>query len=94
MKIHYPVLLNDSIDGLNIDPDGIYVDATFGRGGHSKEILNRLGPTGNLVAIDRDPDAVKYASFINDSRLQICHDKFSNLSSILKKFLIIGSIFQ
>jgi 16S rRNA (cytosine1402-N4)-methyltransferase len=77
--------MKEAVDGLNIIPNGIYVDATFGRGGHSKEILNRLGPTGHLVAIDRDPDAVKHAAFINDPRLQVHHAKFSSLPFILKQ---------
>ncbi len=85
MSEHLPVLLKEAVDGLNILPNGIYVDATFGRGGHSKEILNRLGPSGHLVAIDRDPDAVKYAVHINDSRLQVHHAKFSSLPFILEK---------
>ena len=77
--------MKEAVDELNIVPDGIYVDATFGRGGHSKEILNRLGPAGHLVAIDRDPDAIKQASILNDSRLHVHHAKFSTLPKILKQ---------
>jgi 16S rRNA (cytosine1402-N4)-methyltransferase len=58
MEYHNPVLLHQSIDGLNIKPDGIYVDVTFGGGGHSKEILKRLGPNGKLFAFDQDEDAL------------------------------------
>src|SRR4051812_26920518 len=56
---HVPVLLHEAIDGLNIQPGGIYVDCTFGGGGHSREILNRLNPQGKLVAFDQDADARK-----------------------------------
>ena len=56
---HVPVLLRESIDGLDIQPDGIYVDVTFGGGGHSREILSRLGPKGRLFSFDQDADAEK-----------------------------------
>lgn len=56
---HVPVLLKESVDGLSIKPDGIYVDVTFGGGGHSKEILSRLGPHGHLFSFDQDADAEK-----------------------------------
>ncbi len=82
---HLPVLMKEAVDELKIVPNGVYVDATFGRGGHSKEILNRLGPSGHLLAIDRDPDAIKQAAFINDARLQVHHAKFSTLPNILKQ---------
>ncbi len=54
MEYHNPVLLKETVDGLNINPDGVYVDVTFGGGGHSKEILSRLGPKGKLFAFDQD----------------------------------------
>ena len=57
MEYHNPVLLNETVDGLNIKPDGIYVDVTFGGGGHSKEILKRLGLNGKLFGFDQDEDA-------------------------------------
>ena len=56
---HTPALLNETIEGLNLKADGIYVDVTFGGGGHSKEILNQLGPKGKLIAFDQDLDALK-----------------------------------
>ena len=56
---HTPALLNETVDGLNIQPDGIYVDVTFGGGGHSKEIIKRLGPKGKLFGFDQDLDAIK-----------------------------------
>ncbi len=82
---HVPVLLKESIDGLNIKPEGIYLDCTFGRGGHSKEILKKLNNKGILLAIDQDKDAVDAASAIKDKRFQIWHGKFSSLGEILKK---------
>ena len=61
MEYHNPVLLKETVDGLNIKPDGIYVDVTFGGGGHSREILSRLGPEGRLFAFDQDEDALANA---------------------------------
>jgi 16S rRNA (cytosine1402-N4)-methyltransferase len=81
MDYHNPVLLKDSVDGLNIRPDGIYVDVTFGGGGHSKEILSRLGPNGKLFAFDQDEDAQKNA--IPDDRFQLIHENFR----FIKRFL-------
>lgn len=63
---HIPVLLNESVDGMNIQPGGIYVDATFGGGGHSKEILSRLDSTAHLYSFDQDEDAEK--NIVSDSR--------------------------
>ena len=63
---HIPVLLRESVDGLDIQPDGVYVDVTFGGGGHSKEILSRLGAKGHLYSFDQDADAEK--NIVNDDR--------------------------
>lgn len=79
---HNPVLLKESIDGLNIKPDGIYVDVTFGGGGHSKEILNRLGENGKLIAFDQDIDAE--ANILNDTRLLFVKANFRFLKNFLK----------
>ena len=65
---HVPVLLSEALDALQIDSAGTYVDATFGRGGHSRAILSRLGPHGRLLAFDRDPAAVAAAQCIGDAR--------------------------
>jgi 16S rRNA (cytosine1402-N4)-methyltransferase len=81
---HIPVLLHGAVDALNISPDGIYVDATFGRGGHSREILARLGPEGRLIALDRDPQAVAAAAAIQDARLNMVHAAFSQLAEVLE----------
>ena len=71
---HTPVLLEESITALAIHEDGVYVDATFGGGGHSREILNRLGPKGRLIAFDRDEEALANAP--NDGRLTLVHGDF------------------
>lgn len=80
---HVPVLLDEALDALRIDPNGIYVDATFGRGGHSRAILQRLGPHGRLLALDRDPTAVVAAADIADPRFSIVHAPFSHLGRVL-----------
>ncbi len=74
---HFSVLLKESIEGLNIQANGLYIDATFGRGGHSKAILEALGPQGRLLAIDQDPEAVEYAQrHFQDQRFEIQHGSF------------------
>lgn len=73
-EYHDPVLLQACLDGLNIRPDGVYVDATFGGGGHSKAILQRLGPHGRLIAFDRDRDA--WANAIDDDRFTLVRSDF------------------
>lgn len=80
---HQPVMLEESLDGLQIKPDGTYVDLTFGRGGHSRGLLARLGPSGRLVAFDRDPDAVAAGQVIQDPRFTLCHAPFSSLEPVL-----------
>ena len=82
---HLPVLLHPAVDALAIESraDGTFVDATFGRGGHSLLILKRLGPRGRLIAIDRDPDAVAAARETGDPRLTPVHARFSELQATL-----------
>jgi 16S rRNA (cytosine1402-N4)-methyltransferase len=80
---HAPVLVEEAVAGLNVQADGIYLDATFGRGGHSRAVLERLGPGGRLLALDRDPDAVAAASAIVDRRFEIRHSPFSALPAVL-----------
>lgn len=79
---HVPVMLNEVIDGLNIIPDGIYVDCTFGGGGHSNGILKKLGPHGKLIVFDQDEDAIKNAP--DDDRLIFISQNFRFLSRFLK----------
>jgi 16S rRNA (cytosine1402-N4)-methyltransferase len=80
---HTPVLLHEAIESLNVRRHGVYVDCTFGRGGHSRLILSRLGPDGRLVAIDRDPDAVSAAASLDDPRFTIVHGAFGRLAELL-----------
>ena len=82
MEYHNPVLLKETVDGLNIKEDGIYVDVTFGGGGHSKEILKRLGEKGRLFAFDQDLDALENS--INDSRFQLINENFRYLKRFLR----------
>ena len=80
---HEPVLREEAVAALNVRPDGFYVDATFGRGGHARAILEQLGPDGRLLALDRDPQAVASAKqqFADEVRLTIVHGPFSMLGS-------------
>ncbi|MGK2889769.1 MAG: 16S rRNA (cytosine(1402)-N(4))-methyltransferase RsmH [Candidatus Malihini olakiniferum] len=89
---HTTVLLDEAINGLNIRADGTYIDGTFGRGGHSKLILSRLGPEGRLMAIDRDPQAIAAAETIQDSRFSIIHGPFSSLASYVDTLGLTGRI--
>lgn len=89
---HIPVLLNETLTGLNINPDGIYVDATFGRGGHSREILKRLSKNGRLYALDRDLSAIEAAKSIDDERFSIVHARFSQLKEVCEDFKILGKV--
>jgi 16S rRNA (cytosine1402-N4)-methyltransferase len=82
MEYHNPVLLNETVDGLNIVEDGVYVDVTFGGGGHSKEILKRLGEKGKLYAFDQDPDALE--NTIDDDRFTLIHENFRYLKRFLR----------
>lgn len=83
---HLPILLKESVDGLNINPKGVYIDATFGGGGHSKEILSHLSPEGKLFAIDQDSDAHK--NKIEDNRLNVIFGNFRYLRNYLDYFHI------
>lgn len=85
-KYHNPVLLKESIDGLNIKPDGIYVDVTFGGGGHSREILKRLGENGKLFAFDQDQDALQ--NTIDDSRFVLINQNFRFLKRYLRFYKV------
>ena len=82
MSYHEPVLLNESIDALNIKEDGTYVDVTFGGGGHSREILKRLGTSGRLFAFDQDRDAIK--NTIEDDRFVLIEENFRHVGRFLK----------
>ncbi len=91
---HRPVLLRESIETLAIVPEGIYVDGTFGRGGHSKCILEQLGKNGRLIAFDKDPQAIATAedNFSDDSRFSIHHGSFAELEEHLTTHGLCGKI--
>ncbi len=82
MEYHNPVLLKETVDGLNIKEDGTYVDVTFGGGGHSREILNRLGKQGRLIAFDQDQDAL--LNKIDDSRFTLINENFRYVKRFLR----------
>jgi 16S rRNA (cytosine1402-N4)-methyltransferase len=86
MEYHKPVLLQKTVDGLQIKPDGIYVDVTFGGGGHAKEILKRLGEKGKLIAFDQDKDALKNA--LADDRFIMINQNFRFLTQFLRLYKI------
>ena len=81
---HIPVLLQESVDGLDIQPDGVYVDVTFGGGGHSREILSRLGPNGRLFSFDQDADAEK--NIVNDKRFTFVRSNFRYLKNWMRYY--------
>lgn len=85
MAEHKTVLLAEAVEALAVKADGVYVDATFGRGGHSRSILARLGPAGRLIALDRDPAAVAAGRAIADSRFAIRHARFAALTEALRE---------
>lgn len=89
---HVPVLYEETLQALAIEPSGIYLDATFGRGGHSRGILDRLGKEGRLFALDRDPAAVAAGKAINDPRFTIAHACFSSLKEQCESWGIAGRV--
>jgi len=89
---HTTVLLDEAVNGLNIREDGIYIDGTFGRGGHSRLILSQLGEKGKLIAIDRDPQAIAAAAEITDPRFSIIHGPFSALAEYVSERELVGKI--
>lgn len=91
---HHSVLLQPSVEALRIEPAGIYMDGTFGRGGHSRRILAALGEQGRLIAIDRDPEAVAYGQqhFADDSRFSIVHGSFAMLAEVAQQTGVMGRV--
>lgn len=94
MATHQSVLLHESIKGLNIKVGGTYFDGTFGRGGHSQEILNHLNESGRLFAIDKDPDAIQYAKdhFGLDKRFEIFHGSFAQIREFASEAGVLGAV--
>ena len=91
---HIPVLLHECMDGLNIKADGVYIDGTFGRGGHSRQILSKLGPNGRLIGLDRDLTAVAVGRELEkeDPRFSIIHTPFSRLADVCEELDLVGKI--
>lgn len=89
---HKTVLLDEAVNGLNLRSNGIYIDGTFGRGGHSRLILSQLGPEGRLLAIDRDPQAIAAAAEITDPRFSIIHGPFSDMATYVCELGLEGQI--
>ena len=90
---HISVLLDECIEALAIKPNGIYIDATFGRGGHSAHILDALGEHGRLIAFDRDPQAIKAAErFADDKRFSIIHSPFGDMAEEIEALGLTGKI--
>jgi 16S rRNA (cytosine1402-N4)-methyltransferase len=81
--VHATVLLNEAVEALEVKPDGVYVDGTFGRGGPSRLILEKLGGQGRLIALDKDPKAVAAGREIGDARFQLVHSGFARLDAVL-----------
>lgn len=91
---HTTVMLNEAVEGLNIQPDGIYIDATYGRGGHSRGILNRLNSSGKLIVMDKDPQAIEDATKLaeTDARVVAFAGSFKQLASFCQMLGVVGKI--
>ncbi len=91
---HSPVLMNEVVAGLNIQPDGLVVDATYGRGGHTRAIVSKLGDNGRILVIDRDPSAIAQATseWSSDQRVEVVHAPFSQLTPILERRDLQGRV--
>lgn len=91
---HIPVLLHECIEGLNIKADGVYIDGTFGRGGHSRQILASLGANGRLIGLDRDLSAIEVGKELakEDPRFTIVHTPFSRLSEVCQDLDLVGKV--
>ncbi len=94
VPLHESVLMHEAIAALTIQRDGIYVDATFGRGGHSREILSALGPQGKLLAMDQDPEAIAFARQLQkqDSRFTVTHSAFSRMTEMVNSHGHVGAV--
>lgn len=93
VNLHEPVLLLEVLEQLAIKADGIYIDATFGRGGHSKAILHQLGPKGRLLVMDKDPEAIAFAhQYFNDPRFTSFHGSFAHIEKFAKAENVYGKV--
>ncbi len=93
-ELHIPVLFREAVDALNIQPDGLYIDATLGRGGHAAEILSQLSARGRLIGFDRDPRAIELGRerFAGDERISIVHSQFSQMAEVLNRDFEISGV--
>ena len=93
-EVHRPVLLEASVDALAIKPAGVYLDGTFGRGGHSRLIFQRLGRHGRLIALDKDPEAVAFAekTLVDDTRFTIVKESFARLAEVAERTGVLGRV--
>lgn len=89
---HQPVLLPEALDGLALQADGVYIDATFGRGGHSRAILAQLSEQGRLIVIDRDQAAIETANQLADPRVQVWHGPFSQIQTCARELGCLGKV--
>jgi len=91
---HQPVLLTEALDGLAIQPGGVYIDATFGRGGHSRAILQRLGERGKLLVIDKDQQAIDAALLLQQQfpQVSVAHDSFARIAAIAQQHGLLGQV--
>ncbi|MCK5876963.1 MAG: 16S rRNA (cytosine(1402)-N(4))-methyltransferase RsmH [Candidatus Marithrix sp.] len=89
---HQPVLLTETLNALNLCSDGIYIDCTYGRGGHTQAILSHLGSAGQVLALDQDPEAVQVAQSINDERFSIVHNTFTQLQASIEERGWLGQV--
>ncbi len=93
-QAHVPVLLDEALQALNLQPHGIYIDTTYGRGGHARAILARLGPHGRVIGMDRDPAAVAHAQQLasSDPRVRVHHASFASLSQVVAAERVSGQV--
>lgn len=93
-ELHCSVLLAESVAALVLDPSGIYIDGTFGRGGHTRAILDKLNTHGRVIAFDKDPQAIAYGKefFANEPRLLLVHASFAQLAQVLEEQNLVGAI--
>ena len=92
--MHKSVMLSECLEGLDIKANGLYIDATYGRGGHSQAILNRLGDRGRLICVDQDIEAIRHAQahIATDQRVRVVHQSFSHIKAYLASNDLLGKV--
>lgn len=93
-QAHYSVLLGESVDSLITEPSGVYIDGTFGRGGHSRAVLEKLSPEAQLIAFDKDPEAIEVGKALSDedNRFSIVHDSFASMQKVAQQRQLVGRV--